>query len=308
MINITFNLLNHLFPQRAPSSRGEVEEEVRRYLLCLESWEHPFLPQSKKGLLAIKHNSHFFSAAFNLYLNRTDWTGDLDAANRHTSSHRYPLGWPGISQYCFPSKKNKYTAYARTGSQVLKLPVMFLFPKIFRLAVGYLGPSHRCHQKLSPIPPPTWATPPISHDPGVISITWTESWQEVAWAGSREPGRHCHAWVTNSHQGQLDMAHWGSSWTGSSSPALLWWDVLHGFPGVTMWHPPSPPCSFLSSFVLLLPPQLTLTLDMTLASCPREHSGSRCKETGSKAMNLILVEVGRLHVLVAAVVFLKALF
>lgn len=69
-------------------------------------------------------------------------------------------------------------------------------------------------------------------------ITWSESWQEWAQAASSQTRRHCHAWLASSHQGQLNMESAGSFWTGSSSLALLWWDVLHCFPVVRMWHIP----------------------------------------------------------------------
>lgn len=87
-----------------------------------------------------------------------------------------------------------------------------------------------------------------------VFITWSESWQEWAQAGSSETRGHCHAWLNSSHQRQLNMESLGSFWTGSSSLALLWLDVLHCFPVVRMWHIPFPLLFFhLLCAVLVLP-------------------------------------------------------
>lgn len=93
-----------------------------------------------------------------------------------------------------------------------------------------------------------------SQGPKTMFITWSESWQEWAEAESSETREHCHAWLASSHQRQLNTENWGSFWTGSSSLALLWLDVLHCFPVVRMWHIPFPLLfSHLLCAVLALP-------------------------------------------------------
>lgn len=83
---------------------------------------------------------------------------------------------------------------------------------------------------LPPPPPLPWSEKQYS-SPGVKADR-NEHRQEAAWH------THCHAWLTSSHQQQLNIESTGSFWTGSSFLALPWLDVLHCFPVVSMWHIP----------------------------------------------------------------------
>lgn len=88
------------------------------------------------------------------------------------------------------------------------------------------------------IPPPSVARTPPLHGPRTMFITWSESWQQWARAASSGKHVHCHAWLASSHQRQLTRKSPQSFWTGSSSLALLWLDVLRCAPVVRMWHIP----------------------------------------------------------------------
>lgn len=128
-------------------------------------------------------------------------------------------------------------------SEELCLARRYLSISCFVSMRGFSSPPH----------PHPWLQP-LSHGRRTVFITWSESWQQWAQAGSNETRTHCHAWLASSHQRQLNMESLGSFWTGSSSLALLWLDVLHCFPVVRMWHLPFPLLfSHLFCAVLVLP-------------------------------------------------------
>lgn len=114
---------------------------------------------------------------------------------------------------------------------------------------------------LSPFPRPTFQHSQKSSalSPGVKADR-NEHRQEAAWH------THCHAWLSRSHQQQLNTESSGSFWTGSSLVALLWLDVLHCFSVVCLWHSS---CSFLMC-VWACGHACTCTL-----YCPNAHMFSR---------------------------------